>query len=140
MSEQKNNRSEWLHIRLTEDEMEKIDKQFSVSTCQNLSEFTRKKLLEKPITIKYRNQSFDEFVSEMILLRNELSAIGNNFNQSVKRLHTLGHISEIKTWAIFNDIQKDKFFKKTDEIKDLINKFSDRWSQESTAGKASQKL
>ena len=66
----------------------------------------------------------------MILLRSELNSIGNNFNQSVKKLHTLDEIPDIKTWAILNEKSKEIFFKKVDEIKEKINQISDKWLQE----------
>ncbi len=130
MSETKNNRNEWLHIRLTEAELEKLNTGFEKSTSRKLSEYARRILLEKPITYYQRNQSIDDFVTEMILLRNELSAIGNNFNQTVKKLHTLDDVAEIKTWAINNEYLKEKFMQKIEEIKNHINQFSDQWSQE----------
>jgi transcriptional regulator of NAD metabolism len=54
----------------------------------------------------YRNQSADEFLAEMIQLKHELNAIGNNFNQAVHKLHTLDHTADIKAWAIHNDSAK----------------------------------
>ena len=33
----------------------------------------------------YRNQSLDDFMTEMMQLRSELNSIGNNFNQAVKK-------------------------------------------------------
>jgi MobC-like protein len=139
MSDPKNNRTEWLHIRLTAEELEKLNIEFSRSVSSNLSEYARKKLLNKPVAIRYRNQSFDDFVSEMILLRNELSAIGNNFNQLVKRLHTARDITEIHSLLLTNENHKEKLFFKVNEIKERVNKFSDKWLQESTAGEASPK-
>ena len=65
--------------------------------------------------------------------------IGNNFNQLVKRLHTARDITEIHSLLLVNEDHKEKFFYKVDEIKERINKFSDKWSQESTAGEASPK-
>ena len=57
--------------------------------ARKLSDYARKILLGKPIVATYRNQSLDDFMTEMFVLRNELNAIGNNFNQVVKRLHIL---------------------------------------------------
>lgn len=65
----------------------------------------------------------------MILLRSELNSIGNNFNQSVKRLHTIDQISDIKTWAILNEKSKEIFLKKVDEIKEKFNQISDKWCE-----------
>lgn len=129
MSETNNNRNRWLHIRLTEDEYNSINKQFEKTTCRKLSDFVRRILLNRKMTVYIRNQSLDDFMAEMIQLRNELSHIGNNFNQSVKKLHTLDSIPEIKMWAILNESSKKAFMKKVDEIKIYINKISDKWLQ-----------
>ena len=130
MSEQKNLRNKWLHLRLSEAEYKKIKNGFSNSTKRKVSDYVRSILLNKPITVFTRSKSLDDFISEMILLRSELNSIGNNFNQSVKRLHTLDEISEIKTWAILNEKSKEIFIKKVDEIKEKISQISDKWLQE----------
>jgi len=129
MSEKNNNRYKWLHIRLKEDEHFKIQNKFSNSTCRKLSEYARRVLLDKVITINQRNQSLDDFMTEMIKLRNELNAIGKNFNQSVKKLHLLEQIFEFKAWLITNEIDKKKLFEKVDEIKLRISQISDKWLQ-----------
>ncbi len=129
MSETKKNRSRWLHIRLTEDEHNSIYKQFEKTTCRKLSDFARRILFNRKVTINTRNQSLDDFMAEMMQLRNELNHIGNNFNQSVKKLHTLDNIPEIKMWAMSNESSKKDFMKKVDEIKIHLNKISDKWLQ-----------
>jgi predicted metalloprotease with PDZ domain len=129
MREAKNNHSKWLHIRLKEDEYNRIYKKFSNSTCRKLSEYARRVLLDKVITTNQRNQSLDDFMTEMIRLRNELNAIGNNFNQSVKRLHTLSQLQEFKSWLILSENNQNNLFQKIDEIKSKINQISDKWLQ-----------
>ena len=130
MSEEKVNRDKWLHVRLTASEYEKIYKGFSSSTKRKISEYARSILLDKPITVYTRNRSFDDFVAEMILLRRELKAIGNNFNQAVKKLHSMEHAGEIKTWALLNESSKQNLFKKVEEIDFKIAQISAQWSQE----------
>jgi L-asparaginase/Glu-tRNA(Gln) amidotransferase subunit D len=66
----------------------------------------------------------------MILLRSELKSIANNFNQSVKKLHTLDEISEIKVWAILNKKSKEMLFKKVGEIREKINQITDNCLKE----------
>ena len=127
MSETNNNRCKWLHIRLKEDELIRINKKFSASTCRKLSEYARDVLLNKPIIVKQRNQSLDDFMTEMIKLRNELNKIGNNFNQSVKKLHTLDQITEFKTWLVLNEKDKKILMEKVNEIKSKISQFSEAW-------------
>ncbi|WP_317128665.1 plasmid mobilization protein [Flavobacterium sp. GT3P67] len=129
MEEQNNNRTKWLHLRLTPDEYQKIVKEFNKSTCRKLSDYSRKNLLQKPIVNKYRNQSLDDFMAEMISLRTELNAIGNNFNQAVKKLHTLQQISDFKHWLISYELEKKILFNKVGEIKKHIQKFAESWLQ-----------
>lgn len=129
MDEQINNRTKWLHVRLTPEEYNALQNNFSKTTCRKLSEYARKILLSKPLTTTYRNQSLDDFMSEMIELRKELNSIGNNFNQAVKKLHTLQKIVEFKSWLITYDADERNLLNKVDEIKSHINKIADQWLQ-----------
>jgi len=129
MSAEKINRSRLLQVRLTTKELERIQTKFSHSTCRKLSDYVRKVLLDKPLTVNQRNQSLDDFMAEMIALRNELNAIGNNFNQTVKRLHALQQIDEIKTWLILNETARQIILNKITEIKSKINQINDQWLQ-----------
>lgn len=126
---EKNNRTKWFHLRLTPDEYQKIMKEFNKSTCRKLSDYARKNLLQKPIVNTYRNQSQDDFMAEMIRLRVELNAIGNNFNQAVKKLHTLHQIADFKHWLLSYELEKKILFNKVDEIKKHIQKFAESWLQ-----------
>ena len=63
----------------------------------------------------------------MILLKKELNAIGNNFNQLVHKLHTLDNFQEIKSWAIINEESKKILVKKMDEIKEKMNQIYEQW-------------
>ena len=121
------NRTKWLHLRLTPDEYQKIMKEFNKSTCLKISDYARKNLLQKPIVNTYRNQSLDDFMAEMIRLRGELNVIGNNFNQAVKKLHTLHQITDFKQWLINYELDKKILFNKVDEIKKHIQKFAESW-------------
>ena len=94
-----NKTKNWISFRVKPDEYNKIHGLFSSTTCRKLSEYARKVLLNKPVVIKYRNQSADEFLSAMIPLQNELNSIGKNFNQAVKKLHTLNQISRVQKLA-----------------------------------------
>ena len=129
MKETKQVRKGWLTVRLNEDEEKKLNKFFSRTTSGSLSEYARDVLLREPVNVIYRNQSADEFLAEMILLKNELNAIGKNFNQVVHKLHTLDDVPDIKAWAILNESSKKIFMKKVEEIKDKVNEIYQQWSQ-----------
>ena len=124
-----NNEKNWISFRVKPEEYNKIHTLFSSTTCSKLSEYARKVLLNKPVTIKYRNQSADEFLSAMIPLKNELNSIGKNFNQVVKKLHILNQISEFKTWLISYEEDRQKLMLKVDEIKTKVNQIFEQWLQ-----------
>lgn len=129
MKEKKQVRSKWLTVRLSEAEENKLTNFFKRTTSNSISEYAREVLLRQPVIVLYRNQSADDFLSEMILLKKELNAIGNNFNQAVHKLHTLDHISEIRYWVLQHENLIAMFLKKVEEIKEQLNQIYIQWSQ-----------
>ncbi len=128
--EKKNSfRTRIIGLRVTLKEYEQIEEKCKNSTAKKLSEFIRRVLFEKPVTMYQRNKSLDDFMAEMMLLRNELNGLGNNFNQAVKKLHSLQQIPEFRNWIITFEIEKIILFNKVDEIKNRINKIADEWLQ-----------
>lgn len=129
MERENSNRTRIVGLRFTPQEFVKIERKWKASTCRKLSDYIRKHLFDKPITTNYRNQSLDEFMSEIIRLRTELNGIGNNFNQAVKKLHTLQQISEFKDWIISSELEKKILLNKVEEIKKNIQKMAEKWLQ-----------
>ena len=127
MNDKTNSHSKWLHIRLKEDEHDRIQKKFKQPTDRKLSQYARKVLLAKPVTVNQRNQSLNDLMAEMIVLRNELNAIGNNYDQAVKKLHGLEQLEEIKTWFQINETARQNILKKVSEIKGKISQTNDIW-------------
>ena len=117
-------------IRLKETEFNKLEAEFKKTTCRKFSEYLRNIMLANPITIRYRNASADAFLTEMIGLKKELSAVGNNFNQAVKRLHILSDCQEVKTWAFFYESSKQILLGKVEDIRKKMNQIYEQWSQE----------
>jgi predicted GNAT family acetyltransferase len=125
----KEDRKRRVYIRLTDAEFDKLNTQFLNSTSRKLSEFLRRIIFNKPVKIYNRNKSLDDLMIELILLRNELSAIGNNYNQEVKRLHLLGAVSQAKNWVQENEKTKDLLIIKMSQIKSKIDQINDIWLQ-----------
>ncbi|MET6998698.1 plasmid mobilization protein [Chitinophaga defluvii] len=123
------NRTRRIICRLTPDEYAKIEKKWKASTCRKLSEYVRRMLFEKPIVTTYRNSSQDDVMTELVRLRGELNAVGNNFNQSVKKLHTLHQLVEFKSWLMAHEVEKKVLQNKMDEVKNSIKKMLELWLQ-----------
>lgn len=129
MEAKKSSRSRIIGLRLTLKEYEQIEKKWKASICRKLSDYVRRSLFEKPIVTTYRNQSLDDYMAEAMRLRNELNGIGNNFNQAVKKLHTLHQIAEFRSWIITYELEKKTLLNKVDEIKNHIQKVAEKWLQ-----------
>lgn len=130
-------RTEWIHIRLTPAEASKINERFRKTAYKDLSSYIRKVLLCKPVTIVIRNQSFDQFIQEMILLKNELSAIGNNLNQIARKINSYAATPSLKLLMESYRLMKDSVDTKITGIKIKLNQFSDSWLQGSSADEVS---
>jgi hypothetical protein len=129
MEEKNDNRTKWLHLRLKPGEHEQIHRQFRQTTCRELSDYARKVLLQKPVTVNQRNQSLDDFMNEMMALRKELNSLGNNFNQAVKKLHSLSQIPEFRSWLITWELERKMLQNKVEEIRKKLTKIEAIWLQ-----------
>lgn len=111
----------WISIRVKPEEYTNIYNFYKATTCSKLSQYVRKVLLNKPVTINYRNQSAAEILAVLNQLKKELAAVGNNFNQTVHKLHTLDTIPEIKMWVAITESSRQNLLKKVEEIRVTMN-------------------
>lgn len=117
-------------VRMNEKEFSDLEKFKARSTEKTVSNYLRKVALCRPVTIIYRNGTADDFLNEMIQLKNELNSIGNNFNQAVHKLHTLDRIPEFRNWIQGYETVHDQFLAKVDEIITRGNQIYQLWLQE----------
>ena len=68
-------------------------------------------------------------MEELITIKQELNAIGNNLNQAVKKLHTLKQIPEFRQWINGHESIKEKVQERTKHIEERIAKMSEKWLQ-----------
>lgn len=129
MEQTKSIRKKWLTVRLNDEEYKELQRLFKNTTCREMSDYVRRIILVKPINVKYRNASVDDFLADMLAMKKELNAVGNNFNQSVHKLHTLDHFPEIRQWAVRNEQDKAVLFGKIDVIMNRVNELYKLWCQ-----------
>ncbi|MDQ6761265.1 MAG: plasmid mobilization relaxosome protein MobC [Bacteroidota bacterium] len=116
-----------IKFRVNENEMMRIKKLLHKTTEQSLSNYMRELALNKPVTVYYRNQSADNFLHDMLLLKKELNAIGNNFNQAVHKLHILDKIPEFRFWVNHYDGLHRSLVNKVEEIKLKVGELYYKW-------------
>ena len=85
----------FVSVRLTEEEFKEVYRQCENSTCRSLTEYVKKALTKKPVTVKVRNQSQDELLQTMIGLKNRLDQLAAQAEGS--GVSVLLEIREIKS-------------------------------------------
>lgn len=120
-------RKHFVKTRMNDTELNQLTKLQQKSADKELSNYIRKVLLQKPVAITYRNQSADDFLNQMLELKRELNAIGNNFNQAVHKLHLLDKIPEFRQWVQQYDGLHQAFISKTEEIFFKVSELYEQW-------------
>jgi hypothetical protein len=129
MEDQEENRARKITTRFKPGEFLLIDRRFKKTRFRKLSEYIRAVLLEKSITIYHRDQSMDEMLEELALLRRELNAIGHNLNQAVRQINAAPDKAESRLWLSLMSVIGSKIDPAIAGIKDRIQIFSELWSQ-----------
>ena len=130
MKKQENEvRKIFIKVRMNERELNQVKTRQKQTTERSLSEYIRKVSMQRPVIVKYRNQSADDFLKQMLELKKELNGIGNNFNQAVHKLHILDTIPEFRMWiGQYFNLHK-KVVEKVEEIKLRMNQLYDQGLQ-----------
>lgn len=127
MSDQSNKSINWISFRVKPSEHEIIFKLFAKSAHRKFSEYARKVLLQEPVVIHYRNESADAFLQAMLEIKKELNAIGHNYNQVVKKLHTLQHEKEVRQWLLEQQPIQQQLTEKTEQLFITVQKIYSQW-------------
>lgn len=135
MGNTEENRSKILLTRLKPGELSELDKKFQKTRFRKLSEYVRCVLLEKPVTVIYRDKAMDDILEELILLRRELNAVGNNLNQAMRSINAAHGQAEQRLWAGLFGIIQSKIEPAVRQIKDRMNEYAEIWSRKSKAEK-----
>ena len=118
-----------LNIRLSDQEWDKVHQLSSNTTCRSVSEYARKLLLNKPIKVFYRNQSFDHFETHMTRLLSQLEGHKEAIEQLVKKLSPVQNVTEIRsTLSMILSFQLE-YSSTVEAIKMHIEKIADHETQ-----------
>ena len=92
-------------ISITKKEYQKVKEGFALTTCRSLSEYVRKLMFGRRITICYRDRAFDDFIEEAIRLRKALLLCADQGG--------------------FDEHERMKLLQKTEEIRSIVIKISE---------------
>ncbi len=130
MKEKRNNKTKMIFVRLEEAEYDTLISRQKKTTERNLSAYIRKILAGKPMIKSVQNESLREVIVTLSLLQKDLNGIGNNYNQMVKRLHTIDRIPEIKAWMQTYLNERQHILDATITLKECLDKTAQKWLQE----------
>lgn len=125
MEDRQENRTRRITLRLTVAEYESIEKKWRNTIMLKLSDYLRSLIFRKPIVTTCRNRSVDDLLVELGMLRTELNRIGVNFNQSVKKLHTLHETPQFMRWLTTHEVEKRTLANKLEEINSHMQKIAE---------------
>ncbi len=137
MENEEENRERKVTTRFKPNEFKVIDTRFKKTRFLKMSEYIRSVLLEKPITVNYRDKSMDDLLEELALLRRELNAIGNNLNQAVRQINSAHGNADSRLWLNLLSIIGSKVDPAIAQIKERMQNFSELWSQKLKPDEAS---
>ena len=86
----------FLSIRLSAEEYAEVYQYLQQSTCRSLTEYVKKVLTNKPVTVKVRDQSREEVLQQLTLIKSRLETLVDNAAPADAR-HLLQEVADIKS-------------------------------------------
>jgi hypothetical protein len=129
MTTEKQNRTHQVGVYLTPREFDHFNQRRRLSTCSTRSEYVRKLLLGKPVTVRHRNQSLDDLMAALIPLRGDLNSVSKSYNQVAGKLHLLRNLGQIELWLLEHKAAWETVQRTITEIKSIISHIDDIWLQ-----------
>ena len=86
----------FLSIRLSTEEYAEVYQHLQQSTCRSLTEYVKKVLTNKPVTVKVRDQSREEILQQLTLIKSRLETLVDKAAPADAE-HLLREVAEIKS-------------------------------------------
>lgn len=75
MTDSQTTTTRFLSIRLSPDEYQEVYQHLQQSTCRSLTEYVKKVLTNKPVTVKVRDQSKEDILQQLALVKSRLETL-----------------------------------------------------------------
>jgi hypothetical protein len=120
-----------IRTRVNDKSFQRLQSVLVKSNCQTIGQLVRQILSNEPITVFQTDITVEEPVQQLILIREELRAIGVNINQITHHFH----LADSSSQKMFHALKVSEEYAKVGEKVDiLINKVAEigqRWLQRS---------
>ena len=118
----------WHTIRLTEDEYQELKKLAAATICPNLSDYSRRVLLQQPVNVLSRNQSLDDFLADMLPLRRDLHQLCT-FDQIIQQQRAANMSAGLEQRLLLIEQKQDRFYRLAETISNQIHEAHRLWSR-----------
>lgn len=126
------NRSFRVTVRFTKDEITRLQKSVSSTVSREMADYVRHVVMGRKVQVIYRDRSMDEFIKELVALRKELNALGNNFNQVTKKVNATAGKKDFFFLVEHAATLQQTLLEKVETIKGTIEKFAIQWFAKSS--------
>ena len=120
-----------IRTRVNDKSFQRLQSVLTKSNCQTIGQLVRQILSNEPITVFQTDITVEAPVQQLILIREELRAIGVNINQITHHFH----LADSNSQKMFHALKVSEEYAKVGEKVDiLINKVAEigqRWLQRS---------
>ncbi|MCF0055183.1 hypothetical protein [Dyadobacter sp. CY356] len=113
-----------IRVELDDAEWEALHNQLQKSTSRSRSEYLRRKIFGKTLTLKYRNASLDECTEQLTELKEHLKTAAYDFDSAMQKLRNLSSVKDIEHWLISYDLDRRNLLRHVENISNYLQKFS----------------
>jgi hypothetical protein len=131
MNEKKRKRSRQFSFVVSEAEYWTIEKLFAGSTCRSINDYARSVALQKPVVVKIRNESAENFLLAMVPLKNQLEESATHFTRAIIKLQSLENIPAFKAWCAESQHRSEILIAQIEALRQLMNKYYIQCTQSS---------
>lgn len=126
-AEKERNRVHRVTVRFTPAEFVPLQKAAAATASGELADYIRRVLFRRKIEAFYRNRSMDDLIQELSLMRRELNAVGNNFNQITKKVNATAGKKEFYFWVEHAASMQLLLQEKIGAIQKITEQFAAEW-------------
>lgn len=120
-------RAKMIVVRLNKGEYQRLQKLQGRTTERCLSTYLRKVALNKPVTVKIRNASADDFLEQMLPLQALLEQTCNTYTKAVDRLQVLHKVPELNGWLLLHESTRAALLEQVSHIESLTLQLYEQW-------------
>lgn len=116
-----------IKLRVNQWHYDRLGKLLSESHYKNMSELLRDIVCERQVIIYTRDESIGVVMEELVRIRRELNAIGQNINQAVKQINTTVDKNKILVFGLELSEQHLQVLRLTEQLFPIISQLAKKW-------------